>query len=353
MSTKRRANRAPACLARASLRPWVSCDAVVDQRLEPAVEVGAADLVGDEQRLADRVGGRVGELRLQHVRGCGRSRSTAATRAARPRTPAAAPRARGARPRTAPAGSTGRASEVRMRSSSSSRGQASIAAARRAARRARYDASGKVAGERRRRPARGARRRTPRRPTSAPSTRERDDDGGELTDRHVGQPGLHEPVAAPRRRRLGSPATAACRRPCQPSDDVGEEEVDARRRASSGEDAAPVTGWPLDAARASSGAEQSRGSTRPRSCERAAEPDRARCRSTRAGRRAGPVRTAAVTVNCAASAPAGQVLDRDDLGDPRPVGAAGAVHDDVDALAHERVERASAAARSACRTAGR
>ena len=34
---------------------------IVGQRLEAAVEVGAADLVGDEQRLADGVGGGVGE----------------------------------------------------------------------------------------------------------------------------------------------------------------------------------------------------------------------------------------------------------------------------------------------------
>ena len=61
MSTKRRANRAPACLARASLRPCVSCTRSSIKRLEAAVEVGAADLVGDEQRLADGVGGRVGQ----------------------------------------------------------------------------------------------------------------------------------------------------------------------------------------------------------------------------------------------------------------------------------------------------
>ena len=37
--------------------------------------------------------------------------------------------------------------------------------------------------------------------------------------------------------------------------------------------------------------------------------------------------------------PAGQVLDRDDLGDPGPVGCPGAVHDEVDRLADEAVER--------------
>ncbi len=49
-------------------------DAVVDEVAQPAVEVGAADLVGDQQRLAGGVGGRVGEAVLEHARRCGGSR---------------------------------------------------------------------------------------------------------------------------------------------------------------------------------------------------------------------------------------------------------------------------------------
>ena len=44
-------------------------DAVLGERGEAAVEVGAAELVGDEQRLAGGVGGRVGEPVLEHGEG--------------------------------------------------------------------------------------------------------------------------------------------------------------------------------------------------------------------------------------------------------------------------------------------
>ena len=71
ISTKRRAKRTPACLARASLRPCDVLDPVLDEGLEPPVEVGAAELVGDEQRLAGGVRGRVGQSGLQHDDGAG------------------------------------------------------------------------------------------------------------------------------------------------------------------------------------------------------------------------------------------------------------------------------------------
>ena len=139
MSTKRRANRTPACLARgvlAALRcPGMRSSA---RAVEPAVEVGAADLVGDEQRLAGGVGGGVGQPVLEHVERCGRSRWTAATRAGRRRTPG--------RSSSGPArpdleqrlgDRPARATPVRMRISSIIRGHASWARARRSARRRR------------------------------------------------------------------------------------------------------------------------------------------------------------------------------------------------------------------------
>ena len=127
MSTNRRAKRTPACFAMASLRPWVSWMPILGEGDEAAVEVGAAELVGDEQRLARGVGGRVGQAVLEHLERARRSRSTAATPAGRRRRPgrsSAGPR----RPTSNRAWGIDRPSEpVRMRISSISRGHASWA----------------------------------------------------------------------------------------------------------------------------------------------------------------------------------------------------------------------------------
>jgi hypothetical protein len=62
---ERSGQRAPACLARASLRPLHVGHAVLGQCRESPSEVGATDLVGDQERLAGDVGGGVGEVVLQ------------------------------------------------------------------------------------------------------------------------------------------------------------------------------------------------------------------------------------------------------------------------------------------------
>ena len=49
-------------------------DAILDEGGEAAVDVGPADLVGDEERLARGVGRRIGEARLEHLGGAGEVR---------------------------------------------------------------------------------------------------------------------------------------------------------------------------------------------------------------------------------------------------------------------------------------
>ena len=101
-------------------------DPVLDQRRQAPVEVGAADLVGDEQRLAGGVGGGVGQAGLQHASvpvEVGREQPLAL--GGLERGPQLV-RARAGRPRTAPGGPSGRATPVRRRISSIIRGHASL-----------------------------------------------------------------------------------------------------------------------------------------------------------------------------------------------------------------------------------
>ena len=99
-------------------------DPVLDQGGEPALEVGAADLVGDEQRLAGGVGGGVGQAGLEHGDGAGEVGGDQPLAAGRRRRPGASPRAPRARPRTGPGGSSGPSDPVRRAISSIMRGQA-------------------------------------------------------------------------------------------------------------------------------------------------------------------------------------------------------------------------------------
>ncbi len=101
--TKRRAKRTPACSARASLRPCEVEDAVLGQRPEPPVEVGAADLVGHRagSRRWHRRSGRRAGLSTSSVR----SKSVDSSHSGgRRRRRGAALGCRAPRPRTGPGG---------------------------------------------------------------------------------------------------------------------------------------------------------------------------------------------------------------------------------------------------------
>ena len=132
---------------RASLRPWVSSDTVVDERLETTLEIATAELMSDEQRLTRCVGRRVGKLCFENDQRSlevGRDQpftmSSVESRAQLERTASADLEER-LWDRSAKA-------LVWMRISSSIRGHASCAVARRAVLRARDDAGGNVAANR-------------------------------------------------------------------------------------------------------------------------------------------------------------------------------------------------------------
>ena len=185
-----------------------------------------------------------------------------------------------------------------MRSSSSSRGHASSAAARRARRRAGTTPAGTWRRTPRRR-APGAARRTPRTRRCAPSTPKRDDHRDEIAHRHVGQARLHQPVRVAGdvdRRRVVAAAMSR-----MPEDERGVQRGTRRRRPAA-RGAAPSATTLHEGRLGGVRTEQLGGSTgRARGARGRAA--RARCPSRRAARRPG-VRTAGVTVNCAASAPA-------------------------------------------------
>ena len=223
-------------------------------------------------------------------------------------------------PRTGPGGSIARRCEVRMRISSMSRGHASWACWRRSG------ASPSVAGHREgggeARPATSAGHRTAeqqRAPPAAPTTNERGDHRAELARAHVAQPGLGQPLAAPRPGRAppaadaGWTAPAGGRRrrsrgpgpiPRQPN---GERGV-AQDHAVAGGDGQPQGDQNGRHARSSARPAGRPGRSRPR--RRRGPGATGCCPSSSARRRALPRLNRSVVVNCVASGPAGQVLHR-------------------------------------------
>ena len=353
MSTKRRAKRAPACLARASLRPCVSWMRSSTSAVEAAVEVGAAELVGDEQRLAGGVGGRVGEPVLEHVERAGE--------------------VGGEQPLAVGGGERG-AQLVGRTAADLEQGLRD-----RAAERAGEDAdlldhprpgllgpgppvgaARPVGGERRRggRDAdgdrRARRRRRRRRPSGVPTTRSTHHHGGELAQAHVveaglGQPLLHHGTPLVRRGRPSgaSPTPAPAER------DGGVDEVHAERGGEGQEQAGHRSSCPLRASpgratcRRGHGSRGSRAWSGTPSRLRRSKPASSSARAARPGRwpvhRAGRSRRArrksSVTVNWVASGPAARSSTATISVTRGPSACAGAVHDDVDRLGHQGVER--------------
>ena len=256
----------------------------------------------------------IGEPALSTAHACARSRSTAATRAGPPRTPAAA--------RRAPAGPTSNSAwgtdrPERRREDADllddpgprllRRGaplRAGAPGTTPAASAARHSAE---------RPAPAAARRTPRRPTTAPDQRQRRaDHGGELADA-ARRPARPAPASRPARRpaphRRPEPARAP--RPSPPEHDrgveVGTRPPAAQRRASS------EPGHRYDrpgVARAGGGRRSPRRPARRTARDREVARPGQRPVGPRPPEHLGDRELGGVGA-------AGQVLDRDDLGDPR------------------------------------
>ena len=254
-------------------------------------------------------------------------------------------RARAARRRTTPGGSIAPATIVRIRAPRACRGHASMAAASRFARRARDEAIGNVAAKSPRTSAGNGTAEHRERDCEPDARTVRGSRRGTRSDRMSPSPACTSHSSRRRRASAHVVARVGARAKPSPSErELAVDEVDAR----------PAGGQARSARRSDRAQSSSRSSdVEARLVQCPAEPDRQVPRSTTSGPLVRDRAKTCVTVNCSGSGPAGEVLHGDDLGDAASSLAASAMHDDVDALAHERVERRQRQLARRCPTAGR
>ena len=293
---------------------------------QPAVEVAAAQLVGDEQRLAGGVRGRAGEVVLEDGDRRGEVGGERPGPTGRGERRAQLDRTTRTRRRGRPGGWTGRRRRTATGSPRSWRATRPRPARAGWLRRRRYGATGTVAANA---PSATAGTTPPnsRTPTSAADDSDDRRGGGELRGRDLVQarPGPSSAGPAADRDAVGPERAARRSVDLAGASQLGDEEVDAdgadRCDGQAGHRCLREQVADVDA-----DAFQSR-----RRARMGRWPDQRQLAGAVAAEHVGRGELRGVDA-------AGQVLDRDDLGDRRAVGGPLGVDDDVDRLADQRVE---------------